>query len=202
MLGIVIPAGCPPSGLIVAIVLCVVFGLIIVVTVFQLACIRLRSSLCSGQLILHSLILVSNVSRFVNLVFGIIATEPVAFCPTLNSTNTTAANVMPLLQTPPTETIAFVVSVVPSAIFFSVNSFLVLTWSRIYFSGITTDNRMRVAMRTLFIVTNTICAGLVLTEIIFACIGESEGTLMNQVRSLREPVRASRRPHLIPSVCA
>ncbi len=181
MLSIVIPAGCPPSGLIVAIVLCVVFGLILVATVFQLACIRTRSSVCSGQLILHSLILVSVASRFVNLTFGIIATEPVGFCPTINSTNATAANLLPLLQTPPTETIAFVVSVLPSAIFFSVNSFLVLTWSKIYFSGIKTDNRMRVAMRTLFIVTNAVCAGLVLTEIIFACLGQDEGSLMSQV---------------------
>ena len=177
-----IPDGCPVSGLVTAIALCVVFGALFALTSFQIVCIRMRSSFCGSQLILHSLILVSMAARFVNLVIVIISTEPVGFCPTSNTTNgTTPNNNLPLLQTPPTETIAFVVSLLPTAIFFSVNSFLVLTWTKIYFSAIHTAKKTRVVLKTLFILSNTLCAGLVVAEMIFATFGSSEGFVMNEV---------------------
>eukprot|EP00750_Incisomonas_marina_P030399 INCI7489.3.p1 GENE.INCI7489.3~~INCI7489.3.p1 ORF type:complete len:272 (+),score=30.56 INCI7489.3:215-1030(+) len=180
-----IPDGCPVSGLVTAIALCVVFGALFALTSFQIVCIRMRSSFCGSQLILHSLILVSMAARFVNLVIVIISTEPVGFCPTSNTTNgTTPNNNLPLLQTPPTETIAFVVSLLPTAIFFSVNSFLVLTWTKIYFSAIHTAKKTRVVLKTLFILSNTLCAGLVVAEMIFATFGSSEGFVMNEVSNI------------------
>ena len=95
---------CPVGGLVVAILLLVMFGLLALLALFQIVCIRLRSSLCGSQMVLHCLILCSMGFRFINLVLAVTSRNPVGYCPTINGTNITkthGANTMPLLQVPP-----------------------------------------------------------------------------------------------------
>ena len=80
------------------------------------------------------------------------------------------------------EVVSFIVSLFPTAIFFTVNSYLILTWTKIYFSGIESGRTTRVCMKSLFVVTNAICIGLIVAEMIFAGLGSSEGKVMNDVR--------------------
>ena len=173
----IMSSGCPVGGLVSAVILCVVFGGFFALTAFQLVCIRIRSSFCSGQLILHSLILCSLAARFFNLVLTV--TDPDGYCPTINSTN----NSMPLLQTPPDDKVAFVVSLLPTAIFFSVNSYLVLSWTRVYFTTVDSNTLGSRVMKTCFIVSNVFCCSLIIAEMVLGSLDVPESQTMNTVRS-------------------
>lgn len=175
---------CPDSALAIVILLCVIFGLITVISTVQIIRICVRTTFCSSQLSLHILIFCSVVARLLNFILAIVGPYPL-YCPlTVNNTNTSFANYtssLPLLQISTSNKISFIVSVFPTALFFSLNSVFVLTWSRIYLSSVQSAAVMRTWLRIIFIVTNTISTALVLVEVIFAAVDAPEGQLMNTV---------------------
>jgi len=175
------PDVCPSGGFPTAVSLLVLFGLLLLTTLVQIVRIRMRSSLCGGQLILHSMLVVSIVARFATLVLIVDPNNSTGYCPTLNATNNASSgNALPILTTPASEKAAYIVSLLPTLVFFSVNSFLILTWTKIYFSGINSDRTTRVWIKGVFITTNAICAAIIIIEIIFV-LTNSRSIVMSAV---------------------